>query len=115
MSKQELPASRDLNPEVEQILRDPAASFWIKEAVQTALARDPVDAADDADVLAEALSRRCRRLLHSEMSTSMRSVDFFSEPLILPSCHVCGTRMEPVCPQCGATSKPTAPATAFPK
>ena len=115
MSKQELPASRDLNPEVEQILRDPAASFWIKEAVQTALARDPVDAADDADVLAEALSRRCRRLLHNEMSTSGRSVDFFSEPLILPSCHVCGTRMEPVCPQCGATSKPTAPATAFPK
>lgn len=40
------------------ILADPSASFWIKSALRTALDRDPVDAANDADVLAAVLAAR---------------------------------------------------------
>lgn len=45
------------------IFMDPAASYWIKFALKTALTRDIVDAANDADVLAAVLSKRCGELL----------------------------------------------------
>lgn len=112
MSKHEWSARGDLSREIEQILHDPAASFWIKKALQTALDRDPVDAANDAEVLAEVLSGRCSGLLSgSAKLPNDDSVDVVSEALPMPSCHVCGTRMEPVCPRCGATTIPTAPTT----
>jgi hypothetical protein len=49
--------------EIEEVLRDPAASFWLTDALRAALARDPVDAANDAEVLARLLHRRCRKIL----------------------------------------------------
>ena len=49
-------------PTIEEVLRDPAASFWLKGALRSALVRDPVDAANDAEVLAELLDRRCRSI-----------------------------------------------------
>jgi hypothetical protein len=49
--------------QIEEVLRDPAASFWLKDALNSALARDPVDAANDAEVLAGLLDRRCRQIL----------------------------------------------------
>jgi hypothetical protein len=49
-------------PTIEEILRDPSASFWLKAALRSALARDPVDAANDAEVLALLLDRRCRSM-----------------------------------------------------
>ena len=49
--------------EIEQILGDPDASFWLKEALRSALDRDPVDAANDAEVLAQLLDRRCQEIL----------------------------------------------------
>jgi hypothetical protein len=42
---------------------DAAASHWLREAYEAALARDPVDAAADAAVLADLLARRCDALL----------------------------------------------------
>lgn len=50
-------------PEIHEILLDPAASFWLKNALRSALERDPVDAANDAEVLAQLLDRRCRSML----------------------------------------------------
>ena len=50
-------------PEIEEILADPAASFWLRAALRSAVARDPVDAANDAEVLARLLDRRCRSIL----------------------------------------------------
>jgi hypothetical protein len=47
---------------VESVLADPAASFWLKESVRSALSRDPVDAANDADILASLLNTRCKKL-----------------------------------------------------
>ena len=50
-------------PSIEEVLRDPAASLWLRNALRAALVRDPVDAANDAEVLARLLDRRCRSLL----------------------------------------------------
>ena len=51
-------------PKIEDVLRDPAASFWLKHALKTALERDPVDAANDAEILLQLLDARLRTLLH---------------------------------------------------
>lgn len=56
-------AREDLLPRIEEVLRDSAASFWLKNALQSALARDPVDAANDAEILAHLLDRRCHQIL----------------------------------------------------
>jgi len=50
-------------PTIEEVLRDPSASAWLKAALRSALERDPVDAANDAEVLARLLDRRCRSML----------------------------------------------------
>ena len=55
-------AESDL-PEIEEVFADPAASFWLKAALRSALSRDPVDAAHDSEVLARLLEQRCREIL----------------------------------------------------
>lgn len=50
-------------PSIEEVLHDPAASLWLRNTLRTALVRDPVDAANDAEVLARLLDRRCRSIL----------------------------------------------------
>lgn len=50
-------------PSCEAILNDPAASDWLKLALVSALERDPVDAANDAEVLAAVLRERCDAVL----------------------------------------------------
>jgi len=47
----------------EEILDDPAASDWLKGALRSALERDPVDALNDALVLAATLEERLRAAL----------------------------------------------------
>ena len=48
-------------PSIDEVLHDPSASSWLRTALLTALTRDPVDAANDAEVLARLLDRRCNR------------------------------------------------------
>lgn len=50
-------------PMVTAILGDPAASDWLKHTLQLALSRDPVDAANDAEVMAQALMMRAEAIL----------------------------------------------------
>ena len=45
------------------ILDDPGASDWLKEALRSALKRDPVDAANDAEVLATLLVYRAAKIM----------------------------------------------------
>jgi hypothetical protein len=52
-------------PSIEEILADPSASFWLRNALLAALSRDPVDGANDAEVLARLLDRRCREILEA--------------------------------------------------
>jgi hypothetical protein len=49
--------------EGEEILTDPTTSDWLKGALRTALERDPVDALNDALVLAATLEERLRAVL----------------------------------------------------
>jgi len=57
------PANSGELPEIAAVLGDPAASSWLKACLCSALSRDPVDAANDAEVLAQMLQRRCRGIL----------------------------------------------------
>jgi hypothetical protein len=43
---------------VEQVLRNPQTSDWLRTALTAALVCDPIDAANDADVLRALLMRR---------------------------------------------------------
>lgn len=52
-------------PGTEEVLRDPSASRWLKDALRSALLRDPVDAANDAEMLARLLDRQSRMVLKS--------------------------------------------------
>lgn len=45
------------------ILADPAASGWLKNALRAAMTRDPVDAANDAEFLFRLLDRRVCQIL----------------------------------------------------
>ena len=50
-------------PGIDEVLADPAASFWLKTTLCSALNRDPVDAAHDSEILARLLEDRCDRIL----------------------------------------------------
>ena len=61
-----------MNPPVEptdevlvaqDVLANPATSYWLKSAIEGALARDPVDALNDALMLAGILESRVRETL----------------------------------------------------
>lgn len=49
-------------PGAQEILASPSSSSWLKDALQAALQRDPVDAANDAELLAAVLASRCAAL-----------------------------------------------------
>ena len=49
--------------EIQALLDSQGASHWLKDALAKAVERDPVDAANDAEVLAELLARRCDEAL----------------------------------------------------
>ncbi len=44
------------------ILEDPAAHYWLKETLEEAWQLDPVDASNDADILAMVLTKKCDEL-----------------------------------------------------
>ncbi len=56
------PSAADL-PGIDEVLADPAASFWLKTALRSALCRDPIDAAHDSWTLARLLEERCDQIL----------------------------------------------------
>lgn len=67
-----------MNPPVEptdeilvaqDVLANPATSYWLKSAIEAALARDPVDALNDALVLAAVLDGHLREVLELDSST----------------------------------------------
>ena len=49
--------------EVIGILADPATSYWLRDAIVSAIERDPFDAERDALVLADLLTRRLDALV----------------------------------------------------
>ena len=57
-------------PEIDEVLVDSSASSWLKAALCWALSRDPVDAANDSEILTRLLERRCRKILDSARQDS---------------------------------------------
>lgn len=45
---------------IQDVLNDPAAFTWLKDALRAALRRDPVDAANDSAFLAELLEAQAQ-------------------------------------------------------
>jgi hypothetical protein len=64
--------SNDL-PSIDEVLTDPSASHWLKSALQSALWRDAVDAANDSELLARLLEQRCDRILARSSQPLFRS------------------------------------------
>ncbi|WP_071555994.1 hypothetical protein [Pseudomonas frederiksbergensis] len=52
-----------LDEEIRVLVASPSTSHWLRAALQTALVRDPVDVANDAEFLSDLLGRRCDALL----------------------------------------------------
>jgi hypothetical protein len=48
---------------IEAVLADRCASYWLKNALKTAVQRDPIDAMYDAELLAEILRARTGEVL----------------------------------------------------
>jgi hypothetical protein len=63
-----------LTEEITRALSDPAASYWLKENILSALKRDPVDAAKDAQVLSLLLSSRADAMLRGDRTRAPYSV-----------------------------------------
>ena len=50
-------------PTIEEVIADPGTSFWLKEALQVSLRRDPMDALNDASLLANLLTRHVEQII----------------------------------------------------
>lgn len=59
--------SRPGLPSIETVLASPETSFWLRQALETALARDPMDAATDAALLAALLGQLMDALLGQQL------------------------------------------------
>jgi hypothetical protein len=53
--------------DIEDILNDINASYWLRNALTSALQRDAIDAANDAELLARLLRERADGLLSEEV------------------------------------------------
>jgi len=62
-------------PTIDEVLADLATSGWMKNALLSALSRDPVDAANDAELLHRLLDAHCRTILKADQPGSLFSSD----------------------------------------
>jgi hypothetical protein len=68
-----------MNPET--IIQDPAASYWLKAALEKALTRDPVDALGDAEILVAALRTNLQDRVKQSRVLLKSRIKQFSEVL----------------------------------
>ncbi|MCO2275025.1 hypothetical protein FA378_10995 [Pseudomonas aeruginosa] len=54
-----------INEEIQSVLSNPETSYWLKNSLANALQRDCVDAANDAKMLNDLLTRRCDEALNA--------------------------------------------------
>lgn len=48
----------EIDQEIEKVMKNPATSYWLRNTLSTALKRDPVKLASEAEVLAALLGKR---------------------------------------------------------
>ncbi|MBI8852183.1 hypothetical protein CAZ10_08885 [Pseudomonas aeruginosa] len=58
---------------VEDLLTSPGTSYWLRDAINSSMKRDPVDALSDAEVLLDVLRRRLSLV-------ELESMKLFSKP-----------------------------------
>ena len=63
-------------PEIQSVIEDKSTSFWLKNALEKALTRDPIDALNDAQKLASLLSDCLNQKL-----VSLPSQNIFNGPV----------------------------------
>ena len=59
---------------ITEILADDSASFWLKSGLEWALKRDPVDAANDADLLAKVLADRADEICKPQQTLGLADI-----------------------------------------
>ena len=69
---------QNVNKRIDETLNDPSTSFWLKESLTEALPRDPVDASDDAELLAELLIQRAQDVTQQKSSAEPATELFFA-------------------------------------
>ncbi|RJX82261.1 hypothetical protein [Pseudomonas sp. LS-2] len=62
------PGTPAQTPSAEAVMNSPSTSAWLKLSLETALVRDSVDAASDAEVLADILGQRCEAELQASLA-----------------------------------------------
>jgi hypothetical protein len=56
-------------PTIPEVLANPCTSYWLRDAIRSAVRRDPVDALNDAEFLADLLTARLDALVeHSSVA-----------------------------------------------
>jgi len=48
-----------IHQKIQKILDDPSVHYWVKEAIQTLMGKDPVDAKYDAKLVADIMAEWC--------------------------------------------------------
>lgn len=51
-----------MDDEIRAVMEAPGTSYWLRQALESALSRDCVDVANDAEKLSELLTRRCEQV-----------------------------------------------------
>lgn len=46
--------------EIQAVIQDPSTSYWLRDALKTAMQRDPLDVASDAEYLAMLFAKRAQ-------------------------------------------------------
>ena len=52
--------SMSSDQEIQAIIQDPSTSYWLRDALKTAMQRDPLDVASDAEYLAMLFAKRAQ-------------------------------------------------------
>ncbi len=65
----------NFNTEIKALLESPDTSEWLKNALTSALSRDPVDAANDAEKLLSVLDHRAAAELDAALAAVARGKD----------------------------------------
>jgi hypothetical protein len=61
----------DQSPCTEELLEDPATSFWLKTAIRALMDRDPVDALNDSELLRQVMHRRAQACFSAFVTTML--------------------------------------------
>ena len=62
-------------------IADPTASYWLRDAARAAIARDPVDAVNDADFLLGLLQPWAAAIVEAEMARAAEpALPFTNDP-----------------------------------